>query len=539
MDLQSNANGKFTFTAPADKVNQGRLGFTIEASHPGFIPRRRSGFPNMLRPPDAPVTGIGALVRPLEIDMLPAKSLSGVVVSPEGKPVAGVGLHGYSRPSTWQNGFCYDSATSDEHGRFELPMTATGDGVLWIQPAKDFIPMREEVGNKRGDLGTITLQPGTTLKGQLLNAEGTPRPGVEMWAERRDYKRPENAIDNGARFQQYVTTDAQGDFVFAPLPPGEYRVDLAWTGEQQELRSRYVPQTITLAASQEPAPVEMRERFNPDNTVPITGHIEISKQMLEDIAGMRALVRTSNSQLFGGLSTQSAVPSSTEIESPEKVLQLFGPVIRGTNNGVSTSAKGEIDAEGNFTIHAPRGLQQAVIGLAGARMLGLTRSGTSPLQSNANSDESRFFQPQWRLDKEKPWTTGIEIVAGDIGNGVNGIQVKYPPTDKLRQFTADGRVLDESTGQPIAGVKVIPSLNFIREPEHIQLPEVVTDAAGRFTVAIPVSVLINRAEQAGMRASVQGLTMEVKHPDFASPRPQGDSVRLTFSPTPRLEFMST
>ena len=390
LSLKSDAQGKFTFSAPADKVKQGRLGFTIDISHPRFVPRRRPGFPNMLQPPDAPATGMATLVRPLEIDMLPAKSVSGIVVSPDGKPIAGVALHAYSRPSAWPGGFCYASATSDEHGKFETPMIATGGGVLWIQPANGFIPMREEVGDKRGDLGTITLQPGITLKGQLLNADGTPRPGVEMWAERRDYQRPENAVDSGARFQQHATTDAQGNFVFAPLPPGEYRVDLSWTPEQQELRSRFVSQTVTLAAGQEPAAVEMRERFDPSVSVPITGHVEINKQMLDDIANMRALVR--GSQRFAGVGSllaagqleslqkafeslppeiEQAVLQSNEVDSPEKVLQLLAPTIRGTNNGVSASAKGEIDAEGNFTIHAPGGLQQAVIELAGTRMLGL------------------------------------------------------------------------------------------------------------------------------------------------------------------------
>src|SRR4029079_4912711 len=137
----------------------------------------------MLQPPDAPVTGMATLVRPLEIDMLPAKSVSGIVVSPDGNPVAGVALRAFSRPSEWPGGYCYDSATSDEHGKFEVPMTATGNGVLWLQTATDFSQMRVAVGDKRGDLGTITLQPGITLKGQLLNADGTPRPGVEMWAE--------------------------------------------------------------------------------------------------------------------------------------------------------------------------------------------------------------------------------------------------------------------------------------------------------------------------------------------------------------------
>ena len=493
----------------------------------------------MLRPPDAPVTGIGALARPLEIDMLPAKSLSGVVVSPEGKPVAGVGLHGYSRPGTWQNGFCYDSATSDEHGRFELPMTATGDGVLWIQPAKDFIPMREEVGNKRGDLGTITLQLGITLKGQLLNAEGAPRPGVEMWAERRDYKRPENAIDNGARFQQYVTTDAQGDFVFAPLPPGEYRVDLAWTSEQQELRSRYLPQTITLAADQEPAPVEMRERFNPDVTVRITGHIEISKRMLADIVQMRALVRTTNAQRFAGTGIRGGGVRENDVDSPEKALQLFAPTVRGTNNGVSASAKGDIDAEGNFTIHAPRGLQQSVIELASApTIIGLTRTGgSSRSQRNTNDEQVRFFQPQWRLDKDKLWTTGSEIVVGAVGGGLDGIEAKYPETEKLRQFTAVGTVQDESTGQPIAGARIVASLN--NGGGHTQLGEVVTDAAGKFAVAIPVGAIMNRrVDQPAFTQTMFGLTLDVKHPEFASPRTPGDMLQLSISPVPELRLMS-
>jgi beta-lactamase regulating signal transducer with metallopeptidase domain len=539
MTLKSNAEGKFMFTVPAEKFNAQRMGAQVEASQPGYTPYRQSLSLQVLQPPGAPALPFRPLIPPLEIDLLPAKSISGTVVSPDGKPVAGVGLAVFSRPSAWQSGNCYELGKTDERGRFELLMTATGDGELWVRPEKDFVPLRITIDHKRGDLGTIKLEPGITLKGHLLNAEGQPRAGVDMCAVNLERK-PENAIDKGVFIQQFAKADAQGEFVFAPLPPGEYVVGLEPMPERNDLLTRYVPKTVTLAAGQEPAPVELRERFNPEVTVPITGHIEISKQMLEDIARMQALVkifqRFGGFGGFGGFGNQPAVRPSTDVESPEKIPQLFAPAIHGTNNGVNASAKGEIDADGNFTIRAPRGMQQAVIELAGTRMLGLTQPGTSVRsQGNANDEESRYFQPQWRLDKDKLWATGTEIVVGDIGKGIGGIEVKYPETDKLHQFSVTGRVQDESTGQPIAGAKVVASLASFGGRN--QLGEFVTDATGKFTVGIPIDALIKvQTAQPANRPSLLAIGLDVEHPDFASPRASGDRFQLTFSPVPRLEL---
>ena len=85
-------------------------------------------------------------------------------------------------------------------------------------------------------------------------------------------------------------------------------------------------------------------------------------------------------------------------------------------------------------------------------------------------------------------------------------------------------------------MKIIPSLISIPIPEPIQLPEVVTDAAGRYTVAIPVADLIKRAAKPGVRVIGANLHVDVKHPDFASPRPTGNPFRISFSPVPSLQL---
>ena len=67
--------------------------------------------------------------------------------------------------------------STDAAGKFSLRMLSSNEAVLWIVP-EDFAPSAQVLKDKRGDRGTITLQPGVKLRGQLFDVKGKPVTGV-------------------------------------------------------------------------------------------------------------------------------------------------------------------------------------------------------------------------------------------------------------------------------------------------------------------------------------------------------------------------
>ena len=223
--VMSDAAGQYTYTRPAGKIHGNQLGVEVTATHPNFIARRRgqsalSGLiPIVLNPLPAPF-GPPQPKTQLDIDLLPATAVTGELQSPDGKPVAGATVMAYSRPSEWQTSSCVDETKSDENGKFHLQMVEEGDGVIWINPESDYVPVREEIKGKRGDLGAFKLETGIIVKGRVLEADGKPCPDMEVSATMQGDRSSPDSIDFPSVVQRRTKTDAQGDFVFPPLPPG-------------------------------------------------------------------------------------------------------------------------------------------------------------------------------------------------------------------------------------------------------------------------------------------------------------------------------
>ena len=96
---------------------------------------------------------------------------------------------------------------TDEAGRFRFLLPTSGQCRLGIWPAKDYVPMNVEIGDKRGELEPIKLQTGTTLIGRIVDVDAKPLATVYVEARRM------NAADKSAAESIYraALTDAQGN----------------------------------------------------------------------------------------------------------------------------------------------------------------------------------------------------------------------------------------------------------------------------------------------------------------------------------------
>ena len=74
-------------------------------------------------------------------------------------------------------------------------MVEHGDGILWIDPGADYIPMRESVNRRRGDVGAIKLHGGITLRGRVLESDGRPIAEMDVFATMQGQRPSPDSID--------------------------------------------------------------------------------------------------------------------------------------------------------------------------------------------------------------------------------------------------------------------------------------------------------------------------------------------------------
>jgi protocatechuate 3,4-dioxygenase beta subunit len=139
------------------------------------------------------------------ITMLPGTCIRGRAVDAGGRPVAGarVKVEDYrfilghtitSDQTVW-------SLKSDAEGRFLTAPLPAGDAHFLISsPGKvrTFVLRKAEPGVEKADLGDVTLADEVPIRGSVIDQDGKPAPGVEVYA---DYDH-ENAVktDQDGRF---------------------------------------------------------------------------------------------------------------------------------------------------------------------------------------------------------------------------------------------------------------------------------------------------------------------------------------------------
>lgn len=220
---RTDADGKYSFVIPPEQVAERYLYIELDVEHPDYAWKKGFGYAlgmirKNLRLGDPPFFS--------RIELTPGETLSGRVVDPDGKPLAGVKMLAYSKADAkdYRDYGSFFRATTDQQGKFTLNVAKGGPSLFWIVP-KDFAPQQIISGTKRGDWGDIQVEKGVSVSGRVVNASGEPVAGV--WvnlsheASRNEIKMPvASSMNRSAR------TDEDGKFQLGPMKPGKHEINV-------------------------------------------------------------------------------------------------------------------------------------------------------------------------------------------------------------------------------------------------------------------------------------------------------------------------
>ena len=146
--------------------------------------------------------------------LLRLAKLTGVVLDPERRPVAGAKVIAGSDPSSWEVDRA--SARTDEKGQFTLVSVPLGairvhaeaNGFVRSESLRLEVSAASVVPNVE-----LALTRGGVVRGVVTDADGKP---AAAWSVRVD--------GVGEDYDKSTRTDAEGKFSFEAVPPGRYRV---------------------------------------------------------------------------------------------------------------------------------------------------------------------------------------------------------------------------------------------------------------------------------------------------------------------------
>ena len=411
----TDAEGVYRFTISPEQLAEPRFGIIFEAKHFNYTPDMNFcyDFSNALR-----VEAFGGRASGgFDIELQRGEPVTGVVVTPDGKPAAGVLVHfsSYFAPEAKPGHLIIassDDARTDDRGRFRFVMTTPGEGELSFYPERYAVSVHPVKGDKRGDLGRFVLREGMASKGRVLDADGTPLPGVIV--NMTGFVEPppgvekpllpgEDSLDGLSRS---AITDARGQFAMGPLPPASYRVcpvesnnDPVLGETFQRLPAPFAKRKVTLEEGKMPDPLEIRALPH----VVVEAHCRDSK-------GRPAIGW--NFQLVGQVDAEGKrKPRRDPLELPTEI-----PSDDDFWSGWSWP-----DAEGKIVWHAPRGLEGAQI----------------PLM-NFLTDER--YALRYRIGNDKALRSSDDLPLGSLDHDVKDIEiVRYvSPTVLVKVVDRDG-----------------------------------------------------------------------------------------------------
>ncbi len=246
--------------------------------------------------------------------------ISGQVLNPDGSPAVGVPMMAF-RPYDFIHG------KTDDAGRFKFNLPADEDAIIWIR-SQDYCQQVHYIAKRRGDLGTYNLENGIQPHGRVVDADGKPL--VNVWVNARpagDRKNIPSHIAVAEQLDRSATTDEQGRFSLAPLPPGKYVV-VPTTDPDENVRGR---QSL-------PLPAAFVNREFDINAASELDEIELRAVPSHAVTVQVVDSRGKPAQGFGGFFLQGTLPDSSRF-----------------------SVRLAFDGSGKSVEHVPRGLKDARI----------------------------------------------------------------------------------------------------------------------------------------------------------------------------------
>jgi len=356
---QTDAEGKYDFAIIPEHLAEPQLALLFRVEHPSYPTEDDYHY------------GCGNLRRyeahegrtSFETEVSLAQPITGVVETPDGKPAAGVTVSSFSyssRGAASAGNLLLGSPAetrTDGQGRFRLLVVTPGEVDLRLVPEAYAVSVHQVKENRRGNIGRFVLRNGITLTGKVLDADRKPLAGVMVNAAgfpkqpKKDELLGDSSWDGIGSFSRSTTTDANGDFTMAPLPPGFYRVIPVETnlfppegGIFRRLPAPFTSLKVTLKDGETPRPLEIRA--------------------LPQIV-VEAQLHDSKGRPWKGPNLIAIVSSKRNDERRGGLLALL-PQLIGDNNeignddGSRSTCSGWPDPNGKIRFHAPRGMHAAI-----------------------------------------------------------------------------------------------------------------------------------------------------------------------------------
>ena len=224
--LRADRDGRFAISVPITKVGDpNEVGVFVGIRHPDWI-AVRSFFSQIT------LEQISRGMKPDPFGEITLQRLlvyTARVIAPDGQPVPGIPYsfrlfnlaENQSASFYWWDTL---AGQTDAEGRIQQRMPATTSLFLRLDPER-FAPWQRYWGDNDpllvgplptipSDLGQITLDPGVTLTGRLLNREGQPVAAQTITATERSHE-----------FRRSATTAGDGRFAFPALRTGNYLIE--------------------------------------------------------------------------------------------------------------------------------------------------------------------------------------------------------------------------------------------------------------------------------------------------------------------------
>jgi RNA polymerase sigma factor (sigma-70 family) len=150
-----------------------------------------------------------------DVTLDPGQTLTGVVLGPDGKPLAGVRPYRLAGPrwgrSRWERSPLRTASFTVFAFNPHRPRL-----VLFLHPDKQLVGVLDPPADKTAPV-CVRLKPGATVTGRLVDADGLPRADVELSLGIRD-----RSLDMWVSYYpDKVTTDRNGRFRVEALLPGQ------------------------------------------------------------------------------------------------------------------------------------------------------------------------------------------------------------------------------------------------------------------------------------------------------------------------------
>ena len=214
-------HGCYEFTVSDEHAGIRMLYIRLDVTHDDFVPVIGLGNNHSMMLKNH---SMGGKLWFSERWLSPAAKVTGRVVDPDGKPMAGVKVTGYSEPIPDSTDRCLYCET-DEDGRFSFNLHPDCPACIWIKP-EQYACKQLLIDRVRGDVGTTQLSEGVQIEGSVSDFEGRPAAGMrvrldnlEAVKELRDtFHSPYPDMD------RLVKTDEHGRFVMPPVAVGNHQL---------------------------------------------------------------------------------------------------------------------------------------------------------------------------------------------------------------------------------------------------------------------------------------------------------------------------